>query len=83
MAGYTVSIGIDLIAKIIVLPIDGEKPAQYLDDKTKKKSLEEEMKNTYGTSRGSIGIIINKISEPVMRLETKLMACNLLRKCRK
>jgi hypothetical protein len=38
---------------------------------------------TYGTYRGSKGIIINKISEPVMRLEMKLMACKLLRKCHK
>jgi hypothetical protein len=56
---------------------------KYLDDKTKEKSLAEEMKQTYGTERGSRGIIINRISEPMMRLETKLMACKLLRKCRK
>jgi hypothetical protein len=54
-----------------------------LDDKTKEKSLVEEMKKTYGTERGSQGIIINRISEPVTRLETKLMACKLLRKCHK
>jgi hypothetical protein len=45
--------------------------------------MEEEMKKTYGTKRGSQGIIINRISEPMMRLEMKLMACKLLRKCRK
>jgi hypothetical protein len=32
---------------------------------------------------GPMGIIINRISEPAMRLETKLMACKLLRKCHK
>jgi hypothetical protein len=41
------------------------------------------MKKTYGTMRGSRGIIINRINEPATRLETKLMACKLLRKCRK
>jgi hypothetical protein len=41
------------------------------------------MKQTYGTERGSRGIIINRISEPTTRLATKLMACKLLRKCRK
>jgi hypothetical protein len=42
---------------------------QYLDDKTKDKSLEEEMKKTYGIERGSKGIIIKRISEPVTILE--------------
>jgi hypothetical protein len=51
-----------------------------LHDKTKEKALAEEMKNTYGTERGSQGIIINKISEPTTILETKFMACKLLRK---
>jgi hypothetical protein len=78
-----VSIDVDLIAKITGLPTNGEQPTQYLDDKTKEKALEEEMKQMYGTERGSRGIIINQISEPTTRLATKLMACKLLRKCRK
>jgi hypothetical protein len=41
---------------------------QYLGDNTKEKSMAEEMKNTYGNERGSWGIIINRISEPVTRL---------------
>jgi hypothetical protein len=76
-----VSIDVDLIAKITGLPTNGEKPAQYLDDNTKEKALVEEMNHTYGTERGSRGIIINKISEPTTRIATKLMACKLLRKC--
>jgi len=55
----SVSINVYLIAKITGFPTDGEKPEQYLDDKTKEKSLPEEMKNKYGTERGSRGIIIN------------------------
>jgi hypothetical protein len=39
------------------------------------------MKKKYGTERGSLGIIINHISEPKKRLAMKLMACKLLRKC--
>jgi hypothetical protein len=78
-----VSIDVDLIAEITGFPTDGENPEQYLDDKTKEKSLAEEMKKKYGTERGSRGMIINRISEPTMRLVTKLMACKLLRKCRK
>jgi hypothetical protein len=78
-----VSIDVDLIAEITGLLTDGEKPEHYLDDKTKEKYLAEEMKKKYGTERGSRGIIINRISEPTMRLEMKLMACKLLRKCHK
>jgi len=78
-----VSIYLNLIAKIRGLPTYGEKFAQYLDDKVKEKSLAEEMNQTYGTERGSRGIIINIINEPAMRLETNLIACKLLRKCLK
>jgi hypothetical protein len=51
--------------------------------KTKEKALAEEIKRKYGTERGSIGIIINRINEPTMKFTTKLMACKLLRKCHK
>jgi hypothetical protein len=77
-----VSIDVDLIEEITGIPTNGEPPAQYLDDKTKEKALEEDMKQTYGTERGSRGIIINKISEPT-RITTKIMASKLLRKCHK
>jgi hypothetical protein len=68
-----VSIGVDLIEKITGLPIDGEKPEKYLDDKTKEKTLAKEMKNAYGIVRRSRGIVINTISEPATSLATKLM----------
>jgi hypothetical protein len=78
-----VSIDVDLIAKITGLPTNEEQPMQYLYDKTKEKALEEEMKQTYGTERGSKEIVINQISEPTTRLATKLKACKLItrRKC--
>jgi hypothetical protein len=63
----------DLITKITGLPTDGEKPKKYLDDKTKEKTLAEEMKKAYGIVIGSKGIIMNRISEPATRMETKLM----------
>jgi hypothetical protein len=50
-----ISIDVDLIAEITGLPTDGEKPEQYLDEKTKEKALAEEMKKTYGIVRGSQG----------------------------
>ena len=78
-----VSIDIEFIAEISCLPTDGEKPENYLDDKTKEKYLAEEMKKKYGTERGSREIIINRTSEPATRLAMKLMACKLLRKCHK
>jgi hypothetical protein len=44
-----VSIDVDLIAYITVFPTRGETPAQFLDEKTKEKELDAEMKNKYGT----------------------------------
>ena len=54
-----------------------------MDDKTKKRTLAEEMKKTYGIVRGSKGIVMNRINEPMKRMEMKLMACKFIRKCRK
>jgi hypothetical protein len=39
------------------------------------------MKKTYGTERGSHGIIIKHISDTTTRMDTKIMVCKLLRKC--
>jgi hypothetical protein len=78
-----VSIDIELIAFIIGLPSNGEKPAQYLDDKTKEKALTEEMKKTCGMERGSCKIILKRISNIITRMATQLMACKLLHKCHK
>jgi hypothetical protein len=78
-----ISIYLDLIVDITSLLTDGEKLEQYLDDKTKEKFLEEDMKKKYGTERGSRGIIINQIIEPTTRLVMKLMTCKILSKCRK
>ena len=66
-----------------MLPSRGENPTQYLDENTKEKEKVEEMKKTYGIERGSHRIIIKHISDTTKRLATKLMACKLLRKCRK
>jgi hypothetical protein len=66
-----VSINVYLIAIITGLETDGEKLEQYLDDKTKEKTLAKE--NTWNGERVT-GIIINRINEPVTRLEMKLMA---------
>jgi hypothetical protein len=74
-------IDVDLIIEITGFPIVGENPEKYLYDKTKEKSLEEEIKNTYNTDRGSRGLTFNRISEPVMRLETNMMDCKLIKKC--
>jgi hypothetical protein len=72
-----------MITFITSLPSMGESLVQFLDDKTKEKGLVEEMKKTYGMERGSPRIIIKRINDAAMRMATKLMACKLLRKCRK
>jgi hypothetical protein len=58
-------------------------PAQFIDDKTKEKSLVEEMKNKYETSRGTRGIIIKRINVAMTQMATKIMSYNLLRKFHK
>jgi len=58
-------IDVELIAHITGLSSRGMDPVQFLDDKTKDKSLAEEMKNKYGTDRGMRGIIIKRINDVV------------------
>jgi hypothetical protein len=55
-----IPIVIDLIANTTGLLIRGMDPALFLDEKTKEKSLEEEMNKKYGTERGTRGIIIKR-----------------------
>ena len=78
-----ISIHVDLIAHITGLSSWGMDPMQFLDDKTKEKALTEEMKNKYGTERGTCGIIIKRISDIATKMATKIMACKLLIKCYK
>jgi hypothetical protein len=75
-----VSIDVELIAYITSLPSWDEDIAQFLEEKTKEKELDKEMKKKYGTERGSYGITINHISYVAKRMDRKIMACKLLRK---
>jgi hypothetical protein len=58
-------------------------PTLILDDKSKEKALAEEMKNKYGTTRGTRGIIIKQIRNTTTQLGTNILACKLLIKCHK
>jgi hypothetical protein len=78
-----VSIDVELIAHITGLSSRGMDPTQFLDDKTKEKALAEEMKKKYGTDRGTQGIIIKRINDVATQMATKILACKLLRKCRR
>jgi hypothetical protein len=51
--------------------------------KREDKALIEEMKKKYGTKRGLREIIIKHISDDMTRMDTKIMACKLHRKCHK
>jgi hypothetical protein len=75
-----VPITIEIIVKITGLPIWGMDTALILDDKSKEKVLEEEMKNQYGTTRGTRGIMIKLINNAATQLSTKILACKLLKK---
>jgi hypothetical protein len=76
-------IDVEIIAHIIEFPSRGMDPTQFLDDKTKEKELAEEMKNKYGTDRGTRGIIIKRINDVATQMAAKILACKLLRKCRR
>jgi hypothetical protein len=78
-----VPITVELITQITGLPTGGMDPALILDDKSKEKTLAEEMKKKYGTDRGTRGIIIKWINNVVTQLGAKILAYKLLRKCRK
>jgi hypothetical protein len=57
-----VPINVDLISTITRLPTDGEKPEQYMEDKTKAKAISDEIKAKYGMERGNRGIRLNNIN---------------------
>jgi hypothetical protein len=67
------SINVDMIKTITRLPMDGEKPEQYLEDKTKAKAIFDEIKDEYGMERGNGGIRINDINDPATRFTTRLL----------
>jgi hypothetical protein len=48
--------------------------AFVMDDKSKEKALEEEIKKKYGIARGTIGIIIKRINNVATQLGTKILA---------
>jgi hypothetical protein len=56
-------------------------PTQFLDDKYREKTLEEEMKKKYDTNKGTRGIIIKRINDVATQLGAKILSCKLLRKC--
>jgi hypothetical protein len=65
------------------LPTNGVKLEDYLENKERDKEISKEIKSQFRINRGTIGIIIKDNNDPVMIFSTKLMACKLLRKCRK
>jgi hypothetical protein len=75
-----ITINVEIIEYITGLPSKGEDPTHFLEEKTKDKALAKEMKNKYGTERGSHKIIIRCITDATTRMATKIMACKLLRK---
>jgi hypothetical protein len=73
-----VPINVDLIAKITGIPMDGEKPKRYLEDKTKAKSISNEIKAKYGTERGNKGIRISDINDLATRFATRLLGFKIM-----
>jgi hypothetical protein len=75
-----VPINVELIKKITWLPTDGEKPEQYLEDKTREKAISDEIKAKYRAKRGNKGIEINEINHPIT-CKTILLGHKLMCKC--
>jgi len=75
-----VPITVKLITQITGLTTEGMDPTLILDDKSKKKTLAEEMKKKYGTEKGIRDIIIKWINNVATLLGAKILACKLLRK---
>jgi hypothetical protein len=78
-----VQLDVALIAKITGLPTVDTQPEEYLDNKAREKEIVELVKAQFGTSRGNRGIVLKDINDNATRFTNKLMACKLLRKCRK
>jgi hypothetical protein len=68
-----VPINVELIMQITGLPTWGMDPVLILDDKSKEKTLAEEMKKKYGTDRGTRGIIIKWINNVVTQLHKNII----------
>jgi hypothetical protein len=58
-------------------------PTHFLDNKAREKELVEEMKNKYGTDRGTQRIILKRINDVTTQMGAKILSCKLLRKCRR
>jgi hypothetical protein len=54
-----------------------------LDNKASKKEIAELVKEQFGTKKGNKGIFLRDINNNVERFTNKLMACKVLRRCRK
>jgi hypothetical protein len=78
-----VHIDVVLIAKTTGLSIVGAQPKEYLDNKARKKEIVELVKAQFGTSRGNMGIVLRDINDNATRFANNIMACKLLRKCKK
>jgi hypothetical protein len=78
-----VQLDVALITKITGLPTVGTQPEEYLDNKACEKEITEIVKAQFGTNRGNMGIVLRDINDDTTRFTNKLMACKLLRKCRK
>jgi hypothetical protein len=78
-----IQLDVALISKITCLPTFGAQPEEYLDNKACEKEIAELVKAQLGTSQGNKGIMLKDINENATSFTSKLIACKLLRKCRK
>jgi hypothetical protein len=61
------------ITTITEIPMDEENLEKYLEDKTKEKSISDEIKAKYGIERGNRGIKISDINDLAMIFATRIL----------
>jgi hypothetical protein len=78
-----VQLDVALITKITGLPTVGACLEEYLENKARENEIVELVKEQFGTIRGNRGIMLRDINDNATRFTSKIMACNMFRKCRK
>ena len=61
----------------------GRSQNKYLEDKTKEKSISDEIREKYGAERANRGIRIKDINDLATLFTTRFLGCKSMHKCQK
>lgn len=74
------AVDLDILHKVSGLPRIGEDAAEVV---LAIDARAEEIYKEYGTRPETRGVVTSEINDPFIRFATQLLACKLIRKCRK